>query len=391
MYGRMVHVRSPTGSLVSNSQLYDVHGRFQRSVDRGGLNTCILDELEKMTNVKLFFSHKLTGANFRDKRAWFEIQGQSDTGSGRPVEIEVSFDLMIGADGAHSAARYHLMKYARMDYEQEYIDCLWCEFTMPPTETGDFCIPPNHLHIWPAGSFMFIALPNLDKSFVCTLFGPASLFSRLEQDPKTALPEVFDKYFPGVVPDLISEKDLELQFRRNPHLPLINIKCSPHHFGDSAVILGDAANAVVPFYGQGMNAGLESVRLLFSKLDTSQSVSEALDAYTSERVVDAYAIADLALANYVEMRSSVTSRLYKIRKRVEESLDVYFPSLGWATQYSRVSFSNMRYSEVVSRARHQKITLIYIFLSAFTSTLALTGLAVSRYLWIWYQRRRPRR
>jgi kynurenine 3-monooxygenase len=361
MYGRMIHTRSSTGVLTSNSQAYDVHGRFQRSVDRGGLNKCLLDELDKMPNVKLLFNHKLTGADFHKKKAWFEVH-QSKPDHERAAEIEVDFNFMIGSDGAHSAARHHMMKFARMNYQQEYIDCLWCEFTMAPSELGDFRISPNHLHIWPAGSFMFVALPSLDRSFVCTLFGPVDLFVKLENNPEVELVKTFAKYFPGVVPALIAEDDLNLQFKRNPHLPLINIKCSPHHFSDSVVILGDSANAIVPFYGQGMNAGLESVRVLFAKLDTISDRTAALAAYTSERTKDTSAIADLALQNYIEMRSSVTSPLYKLRKYIEERLSLHFPRLGWATQYSRVSFSNMRYSEVISRAKHQKTVLLFVLM-----------------------------
>jgi kynurenine 3-monooxygenase len=374
----MVHTRSATGALKHDSQAYDVHGRFQRSVDRGGLNKLLLDAIGKHPNVKFFFHHKLTGADFRRKKAWFEDHSQ--TSSGRAEEKEILFDLLIGADGAHSAVRHHLMKFARMDYSQTYIDCLWCEFSIPPSSTGDFRISPSHLHIWPAGSFMFIALPSLDKSFVCTLFGPTSLFERIGRGGGTELLNVFEEHFPGVVPDLISKSDLQAQFNRNPHLPLINIKCTPHHYADSAVILGDAANAIVPFYGQGMNAGLESVRILFDKLDANpDNRAGALDAYTKERTVDTYEIADLALGNYIEMRDSVTSRSYKIRKFMEEMLDRWVPKLGWATQYSRVSFSNMRYSEVSKRSARQKRILMFWFV--LVSALGGAGLVGAAARW----------
>ncbi|KIX07101.1 uncharacterized protein Z518_05078 [Rhinocladiella mackenziei CBS 650.93] len=379
MYGRMIHTRSPTGSLSQQSQAYDVHGRFQRSVDRGQLNHVLLDHLDSLPNVEFFFQHKMTGADFRKKKAWFEVMNQTSSDSNRPDEIEVHFDLLIGADGAHSATRHHMMKYARMDYHQEYIDCLWCEFTMPPTKSGDFAISPNHLHIWPAGSFMFIALPNLDKSFVCTLFGPVDLYTKLEEGSDAELISTFDKYFPGVT-TYIEPSDLVAQFKRNPHLPLINIKCSPHHFSDSVVIVGDAANAMVPFYGQGMNAGLESVRVLFSKLDESSNVAEALANYAGERTKDVHTIADLAIANYTEMRSSVTSPLYKMRKYIEEQLDKYVPSLGWATQYSRVSFSNMRYSDVIKKSKSQKRILTGLFLAV--AMTALTGPAAGLWMYL---------
>jgi kynurenine 3-monooxygenase len=386
MHGRMIHGRNKAGALYESPQIYDVHGRFIRAVDRGGLNKRLLDELENMPNVTLFFHHKMTGADFKKRKAWFEVRpldAKAEPAS-RAREIEVSFDLLIGADGAHSAARFHMMKFARTDYSQTYIDCLWCEFTIAPSEQGEFRISPNHLHIWPAGEFMFIALPSLDKSFTCTLFAPASIFSRLQADPNVELAKLFESRFPGVAPELISHADLRDQFLRNPHLPLINIKCSPHHFGDSVVILGDAANAIVPFYGQGMNAGLESVRILFSKLDGISDRTTALSAYTCERVSDAHSIADLALSNYVEMRSSVTSRVYKLRKFVEESFDRFVPSLGWATQYSRISFGNERYSVVEKRAKKQRAILL-----AFLSSMSLaTGGSIIIWLWLTLMRGR---
>jgi kynurenine 3-monooxygenase len=137
-------------------------------VDRGGLNKRLLDELGSMPNVKLLFNHKLTGADFKRKVAWFEQRGGKSSNQARPSEIEVRFDFLIGADGAHSAARYHLMKFTRMDYQQEYIDTLWCEFQILPLKVHDknvteslFRISPHYLHIWPGKEYMFIAIPSL--------------------------------------------------------------------------------------------------------------------------------------------------------------------------------------------------------------------------------------
>ena len=127
----------------------------------------MLDALDSLPNVQLLFNHKLTGADFQTRRAWFEMRDKKDITNGRPLEIEVNFDLMIGADGAHSAVRYHMMKFTRMDYQQEYIDTLWCEFRIEPKREEDqansdakFRISPNHLHIWPGKEFMFIAIPS---------------------------------------------------------------------------------------------------------------------------------------------------------------------------------------------------------------------------------------
>ena len=354
------------------------------------MNKNLLDALEKLPNVALHFNHKLTGADFNKRTAWFEhrksnkktdhaqhpTQDLAGNREDRPVEITVSFDLLIGADGAHSAVRYHMMKYARVTYQQEYIDTLWCEFQIKPKASDSaFAIDPNHLHIWPGGSFMFIAIPSLDKSFTCTLFAPSAHFASIFEDPKKNLRPFFDQNFPGVCPELISPLDLEEQFCQNPHLPLISIKCTPYHYQSSVVILGDAAHAMVPFYGQGMNAGLEDVRVLFQTLDKhgvydsavpyfsarDNTREVALDEYTAQRSPDAAAINDLALRNYEEMRSSVQSPLYKIRKWMEETVNVYLPSLGWRTQYTRVSFENQRYSEVEKAVQRQGRILMAVF------------------------------
>ncbi|KAI1179021.1 hypothetical protein F4777DRAFT_15198 [Nemania sp. FL0916] len=402
MRGRMIHGRQPDGELYEAAQDYDVHGRTIFAVDRAGLNRRLLDILDDMPNVKFFFNHKLTGADFKSRKAWFECRDRT-TVSNRPVEIEIDFDFMIGADGAHSAVRYHLMKFTRVNYSQEYIDTLWCEFQIKPNVATNgrdaqskFRISPNHLHIWPAKQFMFIAIPSDDGSFTCTLFMPGTEFAILEAD-SSKLPAFFDSHFPGVT-SLISAQELVSSFESNPHLPLISIKCRPYHYSSSVVILGDAAHAMVPFYGQGMNAGLEDVRILFSVIDkhsASQSKdlnsSEldqatfqrklALEEYSAIRSEDAHAINDLALQNYVEMRASVLMRMYRIRKFVEEFLSLHAPNLGWHTQYSRVSFGNERYSDVVARNEYQGKVLIRGLLGLFLGPLVLgsLGLVLTRY------------
>ncbi len=266
-----------------------------------------------------------------------------------------------------------MMKFARIDYQQEYIDTLWCQFHIDPKSSdADFAIHPNRLHIWPGGSLMFIAIPSLDKSFTCTLFAPVSYFDSISEHPEKKLQKFFHRDFPGVCPDLISPSNLKKQFRENPHLPLISIKCKPHHYKSSVVILGDAAHAMVPFYGQGMNAGLEDVRVLFNILDKhgvynavihdsearARARELALDEYSVQRTPDAATINDLALKNYEEMCSGVQSPLYKMRKWMEETVNVYLPSLGWRTQYTRVSFENQRYSEVERAVERQGRILI---------------------------------
>jgi kynurenine 3-monooxygenase len=234
---------------------------------------------------------------------------------------------------------------------------------------------------------MFIAIPNPDKTFTCTLFAPASDFAALEKDVGEIEP-FFQRQFPGVA-DLVGPAELKQLFKQNPHLPLISIKCSPYHYASAGVILGDAAHAMVPFYGQGMNAGLEDVRVLFSYFDANPSTSigraAALKVYSEERVKDAHMINDLALANYWEMHAGVRSTTYLIRKKIEEFLSDKVPSSGFATQYSRVSFSNQRYSDVAKVvARQKKILLTGMWSSALVPVMAVAV------VWMWKWRRGER-
>ena len=388
MNGRMIHGER-NGSLFEQSQAYDIHGRFIRACDRALLTTRLLSELEQMPNVKFFFHYKLVGADFKRKLAWFEAKlppsmpsNGSQNGTRKTVEVEVPFDFMMGADGAHSSVRYHLMKYARMDYQQEYIDTLWCEFHMTPdTSSGDakFRVSPSHLHIWPCGNFMFIAIPSTDKSFTCTLFMPADKFEQLDANPHQVV-SFFRENFPGVAGKLIAEDEIQRQYRENLHLPLISLKCQPYHFGSSVVILGDAAHAMVPFYGQGMNAGLEDVRVLYEILDSMpKDRAKALAQYTAQRHPDAVAINALALRNYQEMSHDVTSPIYRLRKFIEERLSAHFPKLGWATQYSRISFGNESYSKVEAAARRQTRILQQI--------IGVTAGAIGASLAVWVLRR----
>lgn len=351
MHGRMLHMRKQ-GKYVREAQLYDARGKSLLALDRASLNKTLLDHLESMPNVTFFFNHKLIGVDFKKRLAWFDRHQKKEDPSTRGDEFEVAFDFMIGADGAHSAARYHLMKFVPMTYQQEYIDKLWCQFHVPASPEGEYRIPPNYLHIWPQGDSMFIALPNQDKTFTATLFLTRSGFEELDRSGRVV--EYFHSKFPGVIPDLITEDELRKQYSTNQHLPLITIKCTPYHFGSSGVIVGDAAHAMVPFYGQGMNTGLEDVRVLFEFLDKHpNNRTKALEEYTKQRTPDAQTINDLALRNYQEMASDVKKPLYLLRKRIEETLDLYFPSAGWATQYTRVTFSNMRYSEVQKASQRQ--------------------------------------
>jgi kynurenine 3-monooxygenase len=269
------------------------------------------------------------------------------------MEIDTA-DLIIGADGAHSTVRNQMQRYVKMYYEQTYINTLWCEFTIPPhPTTGDFQLSPNHLHIWPKHSHMFIAIPSTDRTYTCTLFAPEEIFESLTT--RDALLAFFGQNFEDVVGLVGGEDALCDQFFANKHLPLVSIRTGPFHHSDRCVIIGDAAHAMVPFYGQGMNAGFESVNVLFKHITAhaDDDLAAALQGYTNERRADAWAIVELAMHNYDEMRSNVTKRGYLLRKWVEEGLAKWVPRLGVRTLYSMVSFGNDRYSEVLAKAHRQ--------------------------------------
>ncbi|OJJ97479.1 hypothetical protein ASPACDRAFT_1904258 [Aspergillus aculeatus ATCC 16872] len=371
LYGRMIHGHSRTGKPWESSQAYDVLGRFIYSTDRQRLSQVLNRELASVPNISVFFNSKLMRVDFDKNRAYFErVPGPGFTQTEEPSASphEVRFDFMIGADGIHSKTRQQLMRYTRMSYQQVYEDLLWCEFRMPATSTGHYRLSPQHLHLWsPRASedgshrrLMFVAFPSSDGSFNCSLFAPSACFARLSQCPDDgSVPAFFDRHFPGISGTLIAPASLQAQFAAHPHVPLMDIKCSHLHYGASVVIVGDAAHAVLPFYGQGLNAGLEDVRLLFETLDRHAGArAPAFAAYSAARLHDLHAIYDLSRGNYHELQEGVRSPFYRLRKAIEEALCKYLPALGWATQYARVSFTNEPYSQIVKSSHHQKRILL---------------------------------
>ncbi|KAB8265374.1 hypothetical protein BDV32DRAFT_144664 [Aspergillus pseudonomiae] len=364
MYGRMIHGRYPSGELWEKAQNYDnVNGKFTNATDRSHLTNVLLDELEKTTNINVFFNHKFTGADLKTNQAFFQFK----QGNLNPKHVDASFDMIIGADGAYSATRSQLMKHTPMDYQQKYDDIRWCEIQITDRAVSSQ-LSRNHLHIWPGRESMFVAVPAPGGTFTYTLFAPSSHYSAFFHSPEDVA-AYFDTRFPGVSPDLVDRGSLHKQLMVNPYLPLVGTKCSPYHSGHNAVIVGDAAHAVLPFYGQGLNAGMEDVCRLFEHLDNhgvyqcarSQIATArafALEAYSRQRVPDGHAIHDLSRANYLELRWGVLSSLHQLRKRVEEAICKYLPQLGWATQYTRVSFTTESYSAIVQASASQERALI---------------------------------
>uniref|UniRef100_A0A4W6D2J0 Kynurenine 3-monooxygenase n=1 Tax=Lates calcarifer TaxID=8187 RepID=A0A4W6D2J0_LATCA len=303
MHARMIHSLNGKQSPIP----YGKKGQYILSVDRANLNKELLTAAETYPNTKLNFDRKLQDWSAETGLMTFE---------------QVEADLIVGCDGAFSAIRKQFLRRSRFNYSQTYIPHGYMELTMPPIN-GEFAMKPNYLHIWPRNTFMMIALPNLDKTFTCTLFMPFEEFEKITTGDEVI--EFFQKYFPDAIP-LIGVDALKRDYFRLPAQAMVSVKCSPYHIGSKCVLMGDAAHAVVPFYGQGMNAGFEDC-IVFDEImeQFNEDFSAVLPEYTRVRVPDDHAIADLAMYNYIEMRAHVNSKWFLFRKHIDNLLHFLMP------------------------------------------------------------------
>lgn len=361
MRGRMIH--SPTGAL--SFQPYDKDpSKCINSISRAGLNVALIQAADASANVRLHFDRRCVGVDVERPAVRLERAAKSGTGgqtSGSDSTIETDdsgaasaevheTDIVLSADGAFSAVRGSMQRLDRFTYSQTYLAHGYKELCIPPTAAGDFALEPNALHIWPRESFMMIALPNPDRTFTCTLFlafeGPLS-FAALASDDATR--RFFETQFPdavSIMPTLLDD------FRSNPTGSLATIRSEPWYYRDKVALLGDACHAVVPFYGQGMNCTFEDCSVLNECLKQHAPDWEAaFRAYYQRRKRNADAIADLAVANFVEMRDQAGSRVFRIKKGLERMLHRFVP--GYVPLYSMVSFSRVPYADAVARARRQ--------------------------------------
>ncbi|KAK3753383.1 hypothetical protein RRG08_005971 [Elysia crispata] len=321
---------------------YGTKDQYIMSIDRRLLNEALLTAAEKYPSVRIFFSHKLLSCDFEKGEAEF-CNDKGDT-------LRIQVDLIIGADGAYSALRRQMMKLRLFDYEQTYIPHGYMELNIPPNSNNEFAMETNYLHIWPRNEFMMIALPNLDKSFTTTLFMPFEIFEGIDTEEK--LMKFFEERFPDAI-KLLGAEELKKTFFTSKALPMVSIKCKPYHVGGKSVIIGDAAHSMVPFYGQGMNCGLEDCIVLNEMLEKyNDDLAKALPEYTKMRHPDATAMCDLAMYNYIEMRSHVNSKLFLLRKKVDNILHMLFPRT-WVPLYTMVAFTRTRYHQCISRREWQ--------------------------------------
>lgn len=342
MHGRQMH-------HVDGSQKYQPYGKdgqFINSVSRGELN-CTLMDLAESHHVNIHFNERCDHINWATNEIHF-------TNTEKNEAHIVKQDLIFGSDGAFAASRLtHQLQHNRFNYEQHYIDFGYKELTIPAGENGAFLMEKNALHIWPRGNYMLIALPNVDGSFTCTLFFP---FEGKPSFESIKTPEDSKTFFNEIFPDAAAMMpELEKEFFNNATSSLVTVKCFPWIRADKFALIGDAAHAIVPFFGQGMNCGFEDCAVL-NKLITKHNHNWTLilDEYQTLRKPDGDAIATLALNNFVEMRDKVADETFILQKKIEAHFSAKHPEK-WTPAYSLVTFSpEVRYSEALSRGNKQQ-------------------------------------
>lgn len=334
MRGRMVHAVDDPDPVLQpyGSKTHEVI----HSVGRTGLNAILLDAAEATGNVELVFGRSIDRVDLETSTIHFADGGSAE------------FGVILGADGAGSPVRAAITGAGSCVWNADRLDHDYKELTLPAGPTGEHQLDRNALHIWPRGEFMLIALANPGGDFTVTLFAPTTTFAHLDDGGDV------DAFFAEHFPDFAAlTPDLADQFRHNPTGRLATLRTTGWSHEDRAVILGDAAHAIVPFHGQGMNAAMESARALARHLaETPDDVAGAFRRFETERRPNTDAIADMALDNYIEMRAGVIDPDYLTKRALALELEQRHPD-HISPRYNMVMFSTMPYAEAQARARHQ--------------------------------------
>jgi kynurenine 3-monooxygenase len=343
MKGRMMH--SLSGGLT-----FQPYGKDEteviHSISRADLNATLMNEAEKR-GVKIHFNERCIGFDLQTGAARFRNE---ESGS----ETDIS-GIILGADGASSAIRQAMLKLSRFHVSQQLLDYGYKELTITPGPDAKHVWEPNALHIWPRGSHMLIALPNIDGTFACILFLPVEgkiSFANLDSESKFL--EFFEANFPDALPLMPNLGD---NFRHNPTGSMVTIKCSPWHVDAKSLLIGDAAHAIVPFFGQGMNCAFEDCTSLLELLDRhGADWATIFPEFERSRKANTDAIADLALENFVEMRDRVGDPRFLFKKKVELALEAKYPGV-FVPKYAMVTFHRIPYSVALSRGLIQDAML----------------------------------
>ncbi|CAM1362585.1 Kynurenine 3-monooxygenase [Tenacibaculum soleae] len=355
MYGRLIH-DSKGNTFASNYSGRE--GEYINSISRGDLNGILLTEAEKHENVTIHFNKKCSSVDIENTIAHFKDYKTKE-------EFSINADVIFGTDGAGSILRksYYLERKFLFSYSQNYLSHGYKELEIPADALGNHQISKEHLHIWPRGEYMLIALPNMDGSFTVTLFlsydeGEYN-FNNLTSEEK--ITSFFETQFTDALALIPSIKD---EFLNNPTGALGTVKCSPWHYQNKTILMGDAAHAIVPFYGQGMNASFEDITVfdeILSHFERSREVGSwetVFKRYEKVRKEDTDAIADLAIDNFHEMKDHVANPIFKEKRKLEMTLEENFPS-SYFSKYSMVTFNeNIPYAEAMKKGRAQDKALL---------------------------------
>jgi kynurenine 3-monooxygenase len=350
MFGRLMH---DTEGNTFSSNYSGRENEFINSISRGNLNAILLDAAEEHENVNIHFNIKCENIDIENTIAHFK-------GYHTKESFSVHADVIFGADGAGSSLRKSYISERKFlfSYSQEYLNHGYKELEIPADTSGNHQISKEHLHIWPRGDFMLIALPNMDGSFTVTLFlsydeGEFN-FDNLTTEEK--ITEFFEKEFPDALALIPNIKE---EFINNPTGPLGTVKCSPWSYLNKTLLIGDSSHAIVPFYGQGMNASFEDVFVLDEVLNQDLGDWESVfKVYQKTRKKDTDAIADLAIDNFHEMKNHVANPLFKEKRKIEMDLEKAFPT-EYFSKYSLVTFNeHIGYNEAMNRGRAQDKALL---------------------------------
>ena len=345
MYGRMLHDKSGNTKL---SKYSGRDGEYINSISRELLTALLIDEAEALKNVSFEFHQKCDAIDFENNIARFK-----NSKNGTALDCEAN--RIFGTDGAGSILRKSYLSKRKFlfSFSQNFLTHGYKELTIPAKKGGGYKTEKNALHIWPRGDYMIIALPNLDGSFTVTLFlayeGGTYNFNNLDSADKVQ--NFFSKEFPDtleLMPDLTSE------FFKNPTAPLGTIKCFPWQYQGKNLILGDAAHAIVPFYGQGMNASFEDVFEFDAALEAHKGNWEAtFISFQQKRKKDTDGIADLAIDNFHEMKDHVANPVFQQKRTLEMALETALPNT-YFSKYSMVTFrEDMGYNQAMLLGRAQ--------------------------------------
>jgi kynurenine 3-monooxygenase len=365
MRGRMIH---PAGAgRAAIFVPYDVDPKkCINSIGRAALNTTVIEAAQRYPNVRVHFNHRCTDVDLDGAVAHLEKTDgavvAAVSAANREI-IEARGDAVIGVDGAFSAVRQSMQRgIGNFQYDESYLAHGYKELTIPPGSDGSWRMEKNALHIWPRKSFMMIALPNPDGSFTCTLFwefeGPRSFANTKTDDD---VHRFFEEEFPDAVPLMPT---LLEDFRNNPTGSLVTIRCAPWHYRDKVALVGDAAHAVVPFYGQGMNAAFEDCVVLDECLERFPDNRErAFSEYFVRRKENADALAELAIGNFIEMRDKTASRAFRAKKKLDLLLEAALPGI-YLPLYTMVTFTRIPYAQAARRAQRQDRIVYGAFIAA---------------------------